>query len=471
MEELLLTIDIGTTAIKYDIHGLSHIIFSHSSRLTTFHQKEYAIQHPEEIIRILDQDMKMISHQYPMIREISLSTAMHTVIPYEEENTHEMLLWSDNRATDVIAQFKKDREMSSAFYRKTGTPIHPMSPFAKLLYFKTHHVEWYERVSFWGDLKSFVLDYFTNQLYIDYSTASATGLFNSCSLDWDSDILHFLQISRAQLPKLAHPKESFSISKKTADRLGFNQDVKVRIGASDGCLVALGSFKSTGSPVSLTLGTSGAVRILASQRHLSSTEATFCYYLEEDKWVIGGPSNNGGKVLEWASELLYDDKVKIYGNLNRLIKDDHLLFLPYLQGERAPFWDSSQRAGFYNLSIEHQKPHITQAVIEGVIFNLLYIYKQLGMSGDQNEIVLSGGVFKNKTIAQMTATIFNKVCISSQNVEPSQGLRQWWSQRETTQDNNLTYFPIESERTYYQTKYHQFCLIINKIMDGKTLHF
>jgi gluconokinase len=33
---------------------------------------------------------------------------------------------------------------------------------------------------------------------------------------------------------------------------------------------------------------------------LTDAEArTFCYNLTKDRWVIGGPSNNGGIVLRW----------------------------------------------------------------------------------------------------------------------------------------------------------------------------
>ena len=36
-----------------------------------------------------------------------------------------------------------------------------------------------------------------------------------------------------------------------------------------------------------------------------STDAhgrTFCYVLAEGRWVVGGPVNNGGAVLQWARE-------------------------------------------------------------------------------------------------------------------------------------------------------------------------
>jgi len=47
-----------------------------------------------------------------------------------------------------------------------------------------------------------------------------------------------------------------------------------------------------------------------------------------------------------------------------------VLFLPYLNGERAPIWDSSARGVFFGLSSAHRHPHFARAVLEGVAFSL-----------------------------------------------------------------------------------------------------
>ncbi len=47
-----------------------------------------------------------------------------------------------------------------------------------------------------------------------------------------------------------------------------------------------------------------------------------------------------------------------------------LIFLPYLNGERAPMWDADARGVFFGLNSAHRQAHFARAVLEGVAFSL-----------------------------------------------------------------------------------------------------
>jgi xylulokinase len=47
-----------------------------------------------------------------------------------------------------------------------------------------------------------------------------------------------------------------------------------------------------------------------------------------------------------------------------------VLFLPFLTGERSPYWDGELRAAFLGLSAGHRRPHLCRSVLEGVAFSL-----------------------------------------------------------------------------------------------------
>ncbi|MEG0256297.1 gluconokinase [Vagococcus sp.] len=457
---LLLAVDIGTTAIKYRVEEANNnrTLLSKSTRITTYLVGAYATQNPTKILEQLKKDIVEISRNYSNIDTIALSTAMHTLIPVEQEQLpQEMFLWSDNRSAKVIDDFKQDKEKSRLFYQKTGTPIHPMSPFAKLLYFRLSEEAWYQRVTEWLDIKSLISRELTGETVVDYSVASATGIFNSHQLEWDQEILSFLMLDEKKLAKVVHPKTRLVLKQEMIEKLGVSVECELLIGASDGCMVALGSFNQTKSPLTITLGTSGAVRLLSSVRTLSSEENTFCYYLDEEQWVIGGPTNNGGRVFEWLSELFYEDKETLFSKLSDLPQVPYLVFMPYLQGERAPLWDSSQTGTFYGLTLQHKQPEMIQAVIEGVIFNLFYIFNQLSFSEKENTLVLSGGVFNNQVITQMVADIFQKKCYVSSQTEPTQGLKDWCFLVEINEIDGEYYEPSKLKKEYYEEKYELFC--------------
>jgi xylulokinase len=71
---------------------------------------------------------------------------------------------------------------------------------------------------------------------------------------------------------------------------------------------------------------------------------------------------------------------------------DGVSFIPYLAGERSPYWTDDIRGGFYGLQLAHTGAHLVRAVMEGVAYSLrhlLDIYAELGVSIE--EIALAGG--------------------------------------------------------------------------------
>lgn len=73
-----------------------------------------------------------------------------------------------------------------------------------------------------------------------------------------------------------------------------------------------------------------------------------------------------------------------------------LLFLPFLEGERAPFWDRDLRAAFIGLTSAHQTGHLHRAVLEGVAFSLRSCRDLVNDIGFQVEHpFLGGGPMRN----------------------------------------------------------------------------
>lgn len=70
-------------------------------------------------------------------------------------------------------------------------------------------------------------------------------------------------------------------------------------GATDGVLANLGVGATTSDLLCLTVGTSMAVR-MGTMAPVTDVETRhFCYILDEGRYIIGGPSNNGGLALNW----------------------------------------------------------------------------------------------------------------------------------------------------------------------------
>jgi xylulokinase len=58
-----------------------------------------------------------------------------------------------------------------------------------------------------------------------------------------------------------------------------------------------------------------------------------------------------------------------------------VLFLPYLIGERSPWWNPQARGAFVGLSMNHSRATLARAALEGVAFNLRLILDALESQG------------------------------------------------------------------------------------------
>lgn len=420
MKEIFLGIDIGTTAIKFGVISDNQLLFEVEKNLETFngdHGECYQLV--SEIQQAIIAGVKEIPENLrKAIEKIGFSVAMHSIMPDVENR---LFIWSDNQSRATIKAFKKT-EKADAFYLKTGTPIHTMSPFAKILHFNQQQV--YEHATRWFGLKELAMDYFTGEFVVDYSTASATGLFNLESRTWDEEILAYVGIHNQQLAKLVDTTTGFAILPEVAKELGLEKEPEIVIGGTDGVLAAYASYAGTGMENSLTVGTSAAIRSVTKKPLFDKEKQNFCYYLNQDLYVIGAPSNNGGCVLAWAGQTLADDAGSFYADLHATLEKSNigangLRFHPYINGERAPFWSDEKTAEFRWLTIRHTKEDMIRAVVEGIIMNLRLLK---GIMGEMEQLALSGGFFQVDILTKLTADILGVDCWLSASNEPIFGL-------------------------------------------------
>lgn len=319
-------------------------------------------------------------------------------------------------------------------YKRTGTPIHPMSPLAKITWLKSDHPELFAKASKFIGIKEYVFYKLFHEYIIDYSIASATGLFNLEQLAWDKEALQVAGISEAQLSKpVPTTFVKRGLKQELAAELSLSPDTPCIIGASDGVLSNLGVGAIDRGVVAVTIGTSGAIRTVTNRPVTDPKGRIFCYALTENHWVVGGPVNNGGMTFRWVRDELASSEVETakrlgidpYDVLTKIASRvrpgaDGLLFHPYLAGERAPLWNANARGSFFGLGLHHKKEHMIRAVLEGVIFNLYTVMLALQeLIGVPNKIHATGGFARSDLWRQMLADIFNHEVIIPESFESS----------------------------------------------------
>ncbi|MEO6548146.1 MAG: gluconokinase [Ferruginibacter sp.] len=416
--EYFIGLDIGTSSAKaVAFLADGSILAKHSVTYGTYHPNaDWCEQDPYEIIEATIQCMNKIAgilHEHQPLF-VSFSAALHglIVVGDNDQLLTRCIIYSDNRAS-AIAEQLRSTETGKEFYNSTGVPVHAMSPLCKLIWLKENRLEIFCNSSKFISIKEFVLHSFFGKYIVDTAVASATGLLNIRSLEWDETILDFIGIDTSLLSTLVstHHIEYLPVDQPFTKRLPAFKNTAFVMGGSDGGLANFGSGAMEKGTLAITIGTSGAARMVTRQVHTDSRMRTFCYHLKEDYFITGGASNNGGIVLQWLKEniLQNGETTEEFFNLAATISpgSEDLLFLPYILGERAPLWNSNAKGVFFGLSITHGRAHLVRAAMEAVIYNLYSIGKILIEKEPVNIIYANGGFANSTSWIQMLADVFN----------------------------------------------------------------
>ncbi|HEV3410953.1 MAG TPA: gluconokinase [Puia sp.] len=337
---------------------------------------------------------------------VSFSCAFHSLLAIDTAGKPltRAMTWADLRPS-AAAKALKGSEAGRQIYEHTGTPIHAMSPLCKLLWLKDDHPDIFDRAARFIGIKEYIWWRLTGKYQVDHSIASATGLFDIRRRDWYPESLALAGIDAG---RLSDPVPCTHIETE--------KGLPYIIGGGDGCLANLGSGAVRPGETALTIGTSGAIRMTVAAPEDDPEGRIFNYILSADRYTSGGATNNGGNVLKWLFEKVFgigDEEEEWQRRVNEAegvpAGCEGLIFLPYLQGERAPVWDADARGVFFGVRAIHDHRHFTRACLEGISYSLCQIGASVEETlGPIEHIVASGGFTRSDVWLQMIADVFNK---------------------------------------------------------------
>jgi gluconokinase len=428
--EYFLGVDIGTTSVK-------SIAFTRDGKICSEHRMSYPIRHPfpewseqdpEEICRAvfitIENILRDLSPEIPVL--CSFSSAMHSLIAVDRVGSAltPSVIWADNRAAGIAAIIHTENR-AQEFYTRTGLPVHAMSPFCKLQWFRENQKEIFTTAFKFVGIKEYVFYKLFGTWSVDASMAAATGFMNMHTLHWDPWILKECGLTPDRFSEIVETDARF-----TSPRLfPALKNVPFIIGGSDGAMANLGASDEPGSLV-ITVGTSSAARLIIEKPSLDPGMRTFCYYLKERQWLLGGASNNGGIILQWLQEDFFHSKEDVAGFMNQAFNvkpgAGGLIFLPYLLGERAPVWNANARGVLFGLDINHGQAEMVRASMEAVIYCLYAISQPLLEQADIRRIYATGGFARNEGWVQILADIFKLPVLVCETIENSAwGAAKW----------------------------------------------
>lgn len=413
---VVIGVDIGTTATKVVSYRTGGAALTSAERSYPLHSPHpgWAEQDPDEVVdAVLDAIAEAVSDRSEDVAAIGLSSVMHSLIGLDGDGAPltPLITYADTRAWPQALRLRREHGIS--LYRATGTPIHPMSPLVKLVWFGEHRQELLRQVSHWVSIKEYLLRRMCGSDVVDHAVASATGLFDLSTRDWHPDALRAAGVDPEHLGRLVPTTERVDgMRSDLAQRLGIPASTPVIVGASDGVLANLGVGAVRPGVAALSIGTSGAIRVTVDAPRTDPEMRTFCYTLTDRQWVVGGAISNGGLVLRWLAEELFggrDDFARLTAEAADVPPgSDGVLMLPYLTGERAPSWSPLRGGVLFGLRVGHGRGHTIRAGLEGVALQLRLVAAALrDARGDFDRLRVTGGFVDSDLWLQIVADVLN----------------------------------------------------------------
>jgi xylulokinase len=97
--------------------------------------------------------------------------------------------------------------------------------------------------------------------------------------------------------------------------------------------------------------------------------------------IHAAPTQTGGAAFQWFSDVLGITPEQASELAGQCSPSSAVpLFLPHLQGERAPIWDVSSRGVFARLDPRAGTPQMVRSVMEGVAFSARWAFQELQKS-------------------------------------------------------------------------------------------
>ena len=410
---MILALDTGSSGCRaalYNDEGKVHSLAERFYR-TEFGADGGARQNPEDIYQALIASIGECLRNYYRsnpapratgVRAVVFGAVMHslTLVDREAKPLTSLSIWSDRRAFAQALASRQEYE-SLGLHQKTGCLLSPAYPLYRLKWYSIYKPEIFAKFHLALSIKSFIIFRLFGLALEDYSVAAGSGLFDIVRKEWDDEILGSAGIEIERLPKVVSTKHQIP-AEKIPDALrgfpGLSADTVWLMGASDGPLAHLGGVGRAEAMASLTIGTSGAVRLLTPtpSRETSDIEC-WSAILDENTYVQGLATNNGGNVLEWYMRAFFpelDDarRKEVFGRAVGASQfDPELIFLPFLFKER-PVALNGLPSRLDGLRPRHSREDILRAVCEGLIFNLVFMLEKLEKKAPINRVFASGTV-------------------------------------------------------------------------------
>jgi gluconokinase len=352
---------------------------------------------------------------------VGVSTFWHGLVAADDSARPltPLYLWADSRSRKVIAQIEA-RLDAEQIRQRTGCPIHPSYWPAKLAWLRRERPDLWKRPVKWLSFGDLLYWRWFGRLGTSLSMASGTGLLRLADCRWDDELMTYLGVRGDSLPPIAQMEQGLVAEYRR--RLPELAEVPWVHAVGDGALANLGSGCLSPVQRALTVGTSGALRVMHPTPGPALPPGLWTYRLDRDRMVTGGALSNGGNLRQWLGDVLRSPLDGLDDRLRRMRPAAHgLTFLPHLAGERSPGFAAHAFGAVAGLTSATTADDITRAGLEAVAIEFASVDRRLDLVFPRAKRLVAGGaaLLSSPAWMQMMADATGRPVAQGRAVEAS----------------------------------------------------
>ena len=359
------------------------------------------------------------------IRAVGISTFWHSVLGVDASGhpATPLYSWADGRSRSAIAVLR-ERLDEEAVRRRTGCVFHTSYLPARLLWLRATRAGVFRAARTWLGIGEYLTLRLFGRAACSISMASGTGMLDLRRCAWDAEVVETVGLSTERLSPLVDLDTPFTgLRAEYAARWPALAGIPWLPAAGDGALSNIGTGCVARGRAALSLGTSGALRVMWPGDVPAVPRALWVYRADRHRVLTGGAVTNGGSVYRWLRDhLALGDPERLDAALRDRAPDAHgLVVLPFLSGERSPSWPAVSRGAVVGMTLSTQPLDLLQAGLEAVAYRLALVWDALRAAVPEiRELVASGGALAHLPAwLQIIADVFGREVVRSAEDEGS----------------------------------------------------
>ncbi|NLD49469.1 MAG: hypothetical protein GX660_20125 [Clostridiaceae bacterium] len=426
MSNLLLSVDVGTTAIKAGC-------FTPEGQLIASAYCEYPLEKPKKYwveqdadhwLKLSKEMLSAVIKSSAVDREdiiaMSISAQGISFVPTDFNGfaLRKAFSWLDTRAVKQTQEITNIFNNKETAFRTLGIHILPTYTLPKILWMKENQPDIFVNTYKFSTSLDFLNKHFVGKFITDYSIAGGMLAHNLQQMNWDKELLKLLDIPLEKFPSLDWSGTLLGdIKSDIAKEIGLPKNVKLVLGGHDQECAALGAGVSNGD-ISISMGTA-SILIAPTDVAIIDPKLRIPSYphVEENQFVLEAVVSAAGVSFRWIKDLFntisrnfsydYDDLVDLA--LQTPPGSNGIKFFPHLSGATCPFWNPKSTGMVLGISLDTSKSEFTRSLLEGWCYQLktnLNVIEEL--TGRRENIFVFGGGAKNQKLLQILADILGK---------------------------------------------------------------